>query len=246
MKYRVARRLPKLSAEFGLAVLDEAMEGGVPRGYVLILEEDTGLSSDVMVSQFVAGGLLGSENVFFLNTDFPSSTIRTLLSSQGIDVTGFENGGKLTFMNAFGVDEPGSEKSLSAILDISDLKEIGSSVKDYAERIESPNKFRGVVDSFSTIILSSADEKGAFAFVRSQVIAQKKFGGIVLLTLHKKAHSRQFVAGLEHIVDGVIELRKERYYRDWRSVLQIKKMVGRKFSTREFNYAIQEGKFLVE
>jgi KaiC/GvpD/RAD55 family RecA-like ATPase len=235
-----------LNSDFGLPVLDEALGGGIPRGYVLLLEEDAGLSEDVLVTFFIARGLQNGESVFILNTDYPISTIKNLMSAQGIDATKYMDSGKLAFMNSFGDDEPTSEKTYATIHNVSDIREIHNYVKDYSEKNKSPAEFRGIIDSLSTIILSLDDPKSIFAFVRSQVILQKKCGGIILLTVHSKAHSARLVAALEHLVDGVIELRKEKYYRDWRSILQIKKMVGQEFSTREYSYVIREGKLVVE
>jgi KaiC/GvpD/RAD55 family RecA-like ATPase len=235
-----------LSADFGLPVLDEALGGGVPRGFVLLLEEDTGLSSDVLVTFFIAGGLQHDENVFVLNTDYSPLSIRNLLLSQGIDASQYLESGRLALMNSFGTEEPTSEKTYATIHNVSDIREIHSMVKEYSEKNRLPTKFRGIVDSLSTIIMSAEDSKSIFAFVRSQVILQKRCGGILLLTLHSKAHSTRLVSALEHVVDGVIELRKERYYRDWRSILQIKKLTGREFSTREYNYVVREGKLVVE
>jgi KaiC/GvpD/RAD55 family RecA-like ATPase len=149
-------------------------------------------------------------------------------------------------MNSFGTDESITEKTYGTIHNVSDIREIHSAVRDYSEKNKQPTTFRGVVDSLSTIIMSAEDSKSIFAFVRNQVILQKRCGGILLLTLHTKAHSNRLVAALEHVVDGVIELRKERYYRDWRSILQIKKLIGRVFSTREYSYVVREGKLVVE
>jgi KaiC/GvpD/RAD55 family RecA-like ATPase len=235
-----------LSAGFGLPVLDEAFGGGVPRGYVLLLEEDTGLSSDVLVTFFIAGGLQNDENVFVLNTDYSISSIKDLLKSQGIEASQYIDNHKLAFINSFGSDEYPTEKTYATIHNISDIREINGAIKDYSEKTKQPTKFRGVVDSLSTIIMSAENSKSIFAFVRSQVILQKRCSGIVLMTLHSKAHSDRLVAALEHVVDGVIELRKERYYRDWRSILQIKKLIGREFSTREYGYVVREGKLVVE
>jgi KaiC/GvpD/RAD55 family RecA-like ATPase len=235
-----------LSAEFGSPVIDDALGGGVPRGYVLLLEEDTGLSSDVLVALFAAGGLLNEEHVFFLTTDYSPSKIKDLLTFQGINVPEFLETGKLSFMNAFGTEESESEKMYSIIHNVSDLREIHNNLKAFSEKAKPPTNFRGIVDSLTTIILTAADATGVFTFMRNQVILQKKYGGIVLFTLHSKAHSRRLVSAIEHIVDGVIEIRKERYYRDWRSILQIKKLIGREFSTREFSYVIREGKLVVE
>jgi KaiC/GvpD/RAD55 family RecA-like ATPase len=235
-----------MSSDFGLPVLDEALGGGIPRGYVLLLEEDTGLSSDVLVTLFVAGGLLGEEHVFVLNTDYAPSTIKSLLSNQGLKVAEFVESGRLVFMNGFAGEESTTEKYYSTIHNISDLREIHNNLKAFADKIRPPTSFRGIVDSLSTIILSGSDTTGLFTFMRNQVILQKKYGGIILFTLHTKAHPSRLVSAIEHIVDGVIELRKEKYYRDWRSILQIKKLVGHEFSTREFSYVVREGKLVVE
>lgn len=235
-----------MSAKFGLPVLDEALGGGVPRGYVLLLEEDTGLSSDVLVTFFIAGGLQNEENVFVLNTDYSMASIKDLLKSQGIEASQFIEDGRLAIINSFGIDESTSEKTYATIHNVSDIREIHSAMKEYSEKNKSLGRFRGIVDSLSTIIISAEDPKSIYAFVRGQVILQKRCGGILLLTLHSKAHSNRLVAALEHVVDGVIELRKERYYRDWRSILQIKKLIGREFSTREYSYVVREGKLVVE
>jgi KaiC/GvpD/RAD55 family RecA-like ATPase len=227
-------------------MLDEALGGGIPKGYVLLLEEDSGLSSDVLVTHFVAGGLLGKEHVFVLNTDYAPSTVTSLLSNQGVNVAEFLESGKLAFMNGFGVEEPSTEKYYSTIHNVSDLREIHNNLKAFSEKMKPQTAFRGIVDSLSTIILSASDATGAFGFMRNQVMLQKKYGGTILFTLHTKAHPLRLVSAIEHIVDGIIELRKEKYYRDWRSILQIKKLVGREFSTREFSYVVREGKLVVE
>jgi KaiC/GvpD/RAD55 family RecA-like ATPase len=234
-----------LGAKFGLPVLDDALGGGIPPGSVLLLEEEAGLNSDVLVSLFVTGGLTSDEHVFLLNTDYSLSMMRDLLSAQGIDVTAFENSGKLCYIDAFGTDEPSAEKTCAVIHDVADMKEIQNYVK-YSDSVQPPDKYRGVIDSLTTIILSSGDAKSAFLFVRSQVVAQKRTGGIILMTIHKGAHSSRLISALEHVVDGVIELRKEQYYRDWRSIFQIKKMKGKRFSTREFAFVVHEGRFVVE
>jgi archaellum biogenesis ATPase FlaH len=227
-------------------MLDEALGGGVPKGHVLLLEEDTGLNSDVLVALFVAGGLLSEEQVFVLNTDYAPSTIKGLVSNQGVNVTEFLEGGKLAFMNGFAVEEPPPEKYYSTIHNISDLREIHNNLKAFSEKVKPPATFRGIVDSLSTIMLSASDSTSVFTFVRNQVILQKRYGGIILFTLHTKAHPVRLVSAIEHLVDGVIELRKEKYYRDWRSILQIKKLVGHEFSTREFSYVVREGKLVIE
>jgi KaiC/GvpD/RAD55 family RecA-like ATPase len=235
-----------LSAGFGLPVLDDALGGGVPRGYVLLLEEDTGLFSDVLVTFFMAGGLQNDENVFVLNTDYSIGEIKNLLKSQGIEASQYIENGRLAIINSFGSDESSTEKVYATIHNVSDVREIHNVVRDFSEKNKQPMKFRGIVDSLTTIIMSAESSKSVFAFVRSQVILQKRCGGIVLMTIHSKAHSNRLIAALEHVVDGVIELRKERYYRDWRSILQIKKFVGREFSTREYSYVVREGKMVIE
>jgi len=235
-----------LSAGFGLPVLDEALGGGVPRGYVLLLEEDTGLSSDVLVTFFMVGGLENDENVFVLNTDYSIGSIKDLLKSQGIEASQYIENGRLAIMNSFGPDESSTEKAYATIHNVSDVREINNAVRDFSEKNKEPMKFRGIVDSLTTIAMSAESSRSVYAFVRSQVILQKRCGGIVLMTIHNKAHSNRLIAALEHVVDGVIELRKERYYRDWRSILQIKKLVGREFSTREYSYVVREGKMVIE
>ncbi len=48
----------KNRAKFGIPDLDAALDGGIPRGSLILLEEDTGAKSGILQAKFVAEGLL--------------------------------------------------------------------------------------------------------------------------------------------------------------------------------------------
>ena len=52
-------------AKFGISLLDEALGGGIPRGSVVLLEEEMGTKSDYFFAHFLAiSGLLANKNFF--------------------------------------------------------------------------------------------------------------------------------------------------------------------------------------
>jgi len=228
-------------AMFGLNVLDKALGGGLPRGTVLLLEEDTGTKPDALVAHFIAGGLRNGEFCYILNTEHPPRMIIKMLASYGIDVQKFTNLSKLFlidgFTDAFGWGEFRSDVK-HVVHDIRNIKEVHDIIRLVVSSVKPKNNLRGVVDSLSTLLLSSRDEGAVFNYIHHQMAAQKNFGNTLIYVLHKGAHRPETVKALEHIVDGVIEIRRVEEKHGSKSVLQVQKLREMHYSTKQYWYQV--------
>jgi len=68
---------------------------------------------------------------------------------------------------------------------------------------------------------------------------------MLVYTVHRSAHSPETLGRLEHIVDGVISLRKMRSGNRWRIGLQIEKMRGVDFDTSLYECRVDRGRVTV-
>jgi len=228
-------------ARFGLGVLDKALGGGLPRGTILLLEEDTGTKPDALVAHFIAEGLRNDEFCYILNTEHPPRMIMKMLASYAIDVQRYVNLGKLFlidgFTDAFGWGEFQSDVK-HVIHNIRNIKEVHDVIRFVVSSVKPKNNLRGVVDSLSTLLLSSQDERAVFNYIHHQMAAQKNYGNTLIYVLHKGAHKPETVKALEHIVDGVIEIRRVEQKYDSKSVLQIQKLREMRYSTKQYWYQV--------
>ena len=72
-------------ARFGLPILDAALGGGIPRGSVIIVEDEIGAGADLMALHFLTEGLRGAETGYILSTEHPFKYYDDNLRSLGIN-----------------------------------------------------------------------------------------------------------------------------------------------------------------
>ncbi len=74
----------KNRAKFGIQDLDDALDGGIPRGSLVLIEEDTGAKSHIIQSKFIAEGLLNNEYCYIFNMEHPPQAIVNSLNTFGL------------------------------------------------------------------------------------------------------------------------------------------------------------------
>lgn len=227
----------KNRAKFGIGDLDNAIGGGIPRGSLVLIEEDTGAKSQVLQSRFIADGLLNGEYCYIFNMEHPPQAIVSSLNVLGLEPE--ENIGKDQliiidgFTDAFGWGEFVSRWKY-VCHDLASITEVHNVVKDATAVIKPYNNLRGVVDSLTTLILASDSERAILNYIHHQMAIQKNNGTTTLYTIHVGAHKPELVKALEHIVDGVIWIGKVEVDDEPRDVVQVKKMRESKYSSRRY------------
>jgi len=233
----------KNRARFGIQDLDNALDGGIPRGSLVLIEEDTGAKSQILQSKFIADGLLNNEYCYIFNMEHPPQAIVSSLNVFGLEPEENINNDQLIiidgFTDAFGWGEFVS-KWKYVCHDLASITEVHNVVKEAIADIKPYNNLRGVVDSLTTLILASDSERAILNYIHHQMAIQKNYGTTTLYTIHMGAHRPELIKALEHIVDGVIWISKVEVDDEPRDVIQIKKLRDSKYSSRKYFFNADE------
>ncbi|MFX0093985.1 MAG: RAD55 family ATPase [Candidatus Hodarchaeota archaeon] len=248
-------------ARFGIPRLDAALGGGIPRGAVILLEDEVGVDKGPLMIQFLANGLRSGEYGYILSTEHLYDHYRRQLVPFEIDEIVVETK-RLMFLdgftNPFGYDTIGGGPPTAAlseglgsgyqafgqdniIRDISQPRIVTDSIRIALNHVRPPQKVRGVIDSLTTLILVSDNLKAPLSFLQHQIAADKVRDRISILTIHRDAHDITIVKALEHYADGVLRLKQT----STGQVLEIVKMFGLpldEIETASFEYKVSPGK----
>jgi circadian clock protein KaiC len=239
----------KNRAKFGIPDLDAALDGGIPRGSLILLEEGTGAKSGILQTKFVAEGLLNNEYCYIFNMEHPPQAIINSLSSYGLDPEEYISNGQFIvidgFTDAFGWGEFTS-KWKYVCHDLSSIKDVHDVVKQATADVSPYNNMRGIVDSLTTLLLASDSERAILNYIHHQMATQKNYGTTSLFTIHMGAHRPELIKALEHIVDGVIWVSKVDMETEPRDVIQIRKLRDSRYSPRMYFFDVEEDSATLE
>ena len=237
-------------AKFGIPTLDLALGGGIPRGSVILIEDKVGVEPAPLVMKFLTEALRKGEYGYILSTEHPFEFYSGLLNALGVNPEIVTETRRLIYIDAF--TDPFSwgefrPETKYFVRNISDTREVNQVVRSALLHVNPQIQIRGVVDSFSTMVVTSDIEKAPLAYLQHQIAAQKKTDRVLVMIVHADAHQEHYLRALEHMVDGVISLTKTELeeWHTFRTTLRIQKMPEGEYSRDEFWYEFTEGKILI-
>lgn len=198
-------------AKFGIPLLDDALGGGVPRGSIILVEDEVGINTEHILVQFLSEGLRTGEYGYILSTEHLFSHYSPLFVPYNISEVTFETK-RLVFLDAFtnpfGYVEgrPGTTGE-NVIRDITQPRLVTDQIRRSLLHVRS-QPIRGVLDSLTTILLVSDTLKVPMAFLQHKIATDKEMGVVSILTLHRDVHKPRIIQAVEHYCDGVINLEK--------------------------------------
>lgn len=219
-------------AKFGIPLLDDALGGGVPRGSIILVEDEVGINTEHILIQFLSEGLRTGEYGYILSTEHLFSHYSPLFVPYNISEVTFETK-RLIFLDAFSNPFGYSEGRPSAlgenvIRDITQPRQVTDQIRRSLLHVRS-QPVRGVLDSLTTLLLVSDTLKPPMAFLQHKIATDKEMGIVSILTLHCDVHDPRIVTAVEHYCDGVIKItHKELEEKEGGLVefLQIRKIPG--------------------
>lgn len=196
-------------AKFGIPLLDDALGGGVPRGSVILVEDEVGINTEHILVQFLSEGLRTGEYGYILSTEHLFSHYSPLFVPYNISEVTFETK-RLVFLDAFSNPFGYAEGRPSAtgeniIRDITQPRQVTDQIRRSLLHVRS-KAVRGILDSLTTILLVSDTLKPPMAFLQHKIATDKDMGIVSVLTLHTDVHEPKIVKAVEHYCDGVIRL----------------------------------------
>jgi len=212
----------------GIGGLDSAIEGGFPRGSLILLAGNPGTGKTSFAAQFLLGGAESGEPGVYVSFAEKRETLLENLSRQlGRDLRKFEEGGELRVLDMATVKEEALPATLEAI--VNEIQALG------AKRL--------VIDSFTAMAQAFEEPIEARAVVHS--ILSKLIGQLGCTTLmisEVPTGSERIGLGLEEFVaDGLIVLRRTRLEdRPFRE-LEIAKLRGTRLAQEKMVFTLEGG-----
>lgn len=227
----------------GIGGLDVQLGGGVPPGTTILVLAEPGANSEMFAQQFVYGGLLNNEEVFYFTSEHPASEIINEMTEMKWDVEAFMGDGSLEFIDAYlprfyNVLPKEFTNNVSA----KDFLKKGTDSMGLlkATAIQKRNgKYRGVVDSIS-YFLRAYSLNAVVEVIEMISSIGKATGSLHMILMTSGMHDSITENTLRHICDGVIEFRiRERGSEIERNIM-IRKMRGMLVPNRTISYMVTQ------
>ncbi|SFM49217.1 RAD55 family ATPase [Methanolobus profundi] len=227
----------------GIGGLDVQLGGGVPPGATILILAEPGANSDMFAQQFVYGGLLNNEEVFYFTSEHPAQEIVHEMEDMSWDVEKYVEDGTLEFIDAYLPRFYNVlPKEFTSNLSAKDFLKKGTDsmglLKTTAVQ-KREGKYRGVIDSIS-YFLRAYNLNTVVEVIEMISSIGKATGAIHLVLMTSGMHDSVTENTLRHICDGVIEFRiRERGSEIERNIM-IRKMRGMIVPNRTISYMVTQ------
>ncbi|MFW6343755.1 MAG: ATPase domain-containing protein [Sediminispirochaetaceae bacterium] len=219
----------------GIPGLDSALDGGIPKGHIVLVSGTTGSGKTLSSLQFLMEGIRRGEKGIYVALEEPIEQLRKTADIHGWELSRHEREGDLVFVSGDLID-PIPDKLLSDIV--------------YA--VEKTDAQRIVVDSISSIMSATMEQENVRQFLLqlSNYLKSKGITGILsyLMSSNFGAEKEQLLSSLEtnamrlsSVVDGVILLQYVERNQRVEKLLNVLKMRGCNHSKDIFKYTIETG-----
>jgi KaiC/GvpD/RAD55 family RecA-like ATPase len=214
----------------GVEGLDEIMNGGIPKGQLVLLSGTCGTGKTTICSQYIYNGLTKfKENGIYLSFEELPQNIKNNVRQFGINFEPYEKAGKFAFLKY----DPYHVEEVFDVLENA-IRDMG------AQRI--------VIDSISALGIHVRDKAELRRMIFNLSAILRKLGCTALLVSEivpgKKGISRYGVE--EFVTDSVIVLYYERNEFTFTRAIQIWKMSGSDHSKKLHPYKITEQGVVVQ
>jgi len=215
--------------------------GGLPGGTVVTVEGNTGSGKTLLLEQLMGEDLRNARPCVFVSTaDFPNN-IRTNMKAMGIDVTGYEQSGLLTFVDGYSAEAGQESHEKVSIPSLGDLTSIGMKITSVL-----PTSFKGGSLYFDSLtpLASKARPESIVSFVQSVGAKVKGLSGKAFFTVGLGLDGtvqRQ----LEDTADCIVQMEAFEEAGSRKRRLRIAKFRARKHQEGWALFTIEDGKGII-
>jgi circadian clock protein KaiC len=176
----------------GIANLDALIEGGIPRGFTVLVAGNPGTGKTILTTHFLYEGLINGESALYVSFSESKKQFYENFERFGLRFSDFEKDKKFAFLDFASITKDGITDALEEVLSAS--RSIG------AKRV--------VIDSFSAILLAFDSINEARIALHVVLGKMLRSEGITnMLITEVPVGSRSIGSGMEEfVVDGIIQL----------------------------------------
>ncbi len=209
----------------GIVGLDRMIEGGIPKGRIVIVVGGPGTGKSLLGMQFVINGIKDyNENGIFVSLEENKRHLYQAMNRFSWDLNKLEKSGKFTFVDASPIRRsPGEVKIGKYVVGKRDFSMLGF-INTIEQLADSTEAARIVVDPLATLIFQYADlyeRRNAFLDLMESLTAT---GATCMVTMEAPTQSTKDFVEEEYLAHGTIVMQRMQIGRAMTRVIQIRKM----------------------
>ncbi|MBI2670837.1 AAA family ATPase [Candidatus Woesearchaeota archaeon] len=217
----------------GVPGLDRLLDGGIPKGKVIMVSGPSGSGKTILAAQFVNEGIKNNENCVFITLEAGKQKLIEDLQQIGIDFSQLERKNKLRIIGGpVGHVKYFKEKTKATIYDIAD------EVKEVVLEVSAKRVVLDSINLFTMLFENDLERRKALADL---VAVLSSLNCTTLLTCEVKEGSPRSISwhGFEEfVVDGVIVLYRLPFGNKYERAISVVKMRGVNHSQKVVSMAI--------
>ncbi len=216
--------------------------GELDGGSVVAVEGNTGAGKTLLSEQLMFEDLKkGRPCVFVATGDFPSN-IRANMKAMGLDITGYEQSGLVTFVDGYSAEAGQESREKFVIPSLGDLTTLGIKISSSLP----PESFKGGSLYFDSLtpLASKTKPESIVSFVQSLGARVKGMGGRAFFTVGPSVDG-MVQRQLEDMADCVVQMEAFEESGVRKSRLRIAKYRARRHQQGWVIYTIEEGKGII-
>jgi circadian clock protein KaiC len=218
----------------GISGLDDVLGGGLPKGYLYLVEGDPGTGKTTLALQFLLSGIAQGESVIYVTLSESRKELEEVARSHGW------SSDSLCIFEMVPEDEDLRPEAQYTVFHPSEV-ELADTVTAILEQVDASQPQRVVFDSLSELRMLARDPLR----YRRQILALKRhFAGrnCTVLLLDDRTAEGQHDLQLQSIAHGVIMMQsQERDYGVKRRRLEVRKLRGSAYREGFHDYTIETG-----
>ncbi len=199
----------------GYRQLDEALNGGLPRGANVLLVGETGSGKSLLCRRFLAAGLSNSERAMIITLDDEPAMIRQSLSGLLPEpVSHYEEENRFRLVDGYSWSRGSIGSSERFVVSGAlELNQLAGVISDAGRELgQSPSDKGGgcrVFDSISSLFVNF-ELASVQRFVAQLARTAASYGGVTtLFVVEKGAVAEQTLNNIRYVMDGFVETRAE-------------------------------------
>jgi len=222
-------------------VLDDLIEGGLPQAATIMIMGPSAAGKTVLLENLMYASLDRRRPCVFVTTmQFPSE-IRKEAKALGFDTEPHEKEGRLVFVDCYSAAAGQASEEKYSVPSITDLTRLGT---ELSACLGSLGKGTEVfLDSLAPWVAALKSEF-IVSFLHATGAKVKAGDGRFFFAVGTSVE-KEFLTKVDEASDGVIELTISEKQKEPRRKLTIRKIRGRKHSTRPVDFSIVEGRGIV-
>lgn len=214
----------------GIPGLDELLDGGFPRGRIVLLVGGPGSGKTIFCSQFIINGIeKHNENGVYVGMDEEKSSYLRDMSTFGWDsnLKNFEEDKKWAFVDASPVKHLTSESKAGKITIGSDVFSLSNLIEEIQDKVNEVNAKRLIVDPITSLVFQYPDAIERRSTVLNLIKLLRRTNATSILTTELKTSGLERNILLEeYLAHGVIILQTLHFGKETTRAFHIEKMRG--------------------